>query len=380
MTLRLSRYGVHVVACLSLVTSACSTPTEEEVETVAAVTVKTAPVTRGDIRGTIHATGIVSPAPGAELIVVAPEPARVVDVSHGAGERVRRGDVLVRFEIPTSAAEEQKQQAEVTRAEAGVENAKAAHTRARDLFDRGVSARRDVEDVTRAVADAEAALAQARAALTSARTVAGRSTVRATFDGVVVKRFHNPGDLVEAAASDPVLRIVDQNRLEVIASVSVADAQRVALDAAAHLLNAPTDTPDVPMKVVSRPTAVEAGTATVPVRLGFVRTVSIPVGAAVQIDIDAEQHRDVLLIPVAAIVREGEETAAFVAIEGKAQRRVVQLGLSDGTQVEIVSGIKSDERVVVDGQAGLPDGAAITEGPATPSGAKGGSPEKDDAK
>ena len=44
----------------------------------------------------------------------------------------------------------------------------------------------------------------------------------------------------------------------------------------------------------------------------------------------------------------------------KAQRRAVRVGMSDGTDVEILSGVKAGERVIVDGQAGLPDDAAIT--------------------
>jgi hypothetical protein len=60
-------------------------------------------------------------------------------------------------------------------------------------------------------------------------------------------------------------------------------------------------------------------------------------------------------------VREGDETAVFVAAGGKAERRAVTLGLNDGTHVEIASGIKAGEKVIVDGQAGLPDGAAISE-------------------
>jgi multidrug efflux pump subunit AcrA (membrane-fusion protein) len=59
-------------------------------------------------------------------------------------------------------------------------------------------------------------------------------------------------------------------------------------------------------------------------------------------------------------VREGEETAVFVANGEKAERRVVVIGLTDGMDVEIVSGVKEGEMVIVDGQAGLPDGAKIT--------------------
>ena len=70
--------------------------------------------------------------------------------------------------------------------------------------------------------------------------MAGRATVRATFDGIVARRMHNPGDLVEATASDPVLRVIDPRRLEVVAAVPLADAPRVEVGAPAHLTAAPT--------------------------------------------------------------------------------------------------------------------------------------------
>lgn len=362
MTAIQRRTGV-MAACLvvtAVAITACRTEPPEEIESEAAVAVTTATATLGDIRGVVHATGLVSAAPGAELVVVAPEPARIAELRFAAGDRVRRGDLLVRFEIPVSAADVQKQQAEVIRADATLNSAVAAQTRARALFDRGVAARREVEDADRGVADAQAALAQARASLAAAETVAARSTVRATFDGVVAERHHNPGDLVDAAASDAVLRVIDPRRLEVVASVPLADVMRVDLNAAAHVVGAPIGATDIDLKVISRPAAVEAGTASVPIRLALTAAGTIPVGTPVQIDIDADQHHDVVLVPDAAIVREGDETAVFVARDGKAQRRAVTLGLDDGVHAEIASGVKAGENVIVDGQAGLPDDAAIS--------------------
>jgi multidrug efflux pump subunit AcrA (membrane-fusion protein) len=86
----------------------------------------------------------------------------------------------------------------------------------------------------------------------------------------------------------------------------------------------------------------------------------LPVGTPVQVEIDAEQHTGVVLVPTVAVVHEGEETAVFVAADDKAQRRLVMLGIEDDEHAEIRSGIKAGEMVIVDGQAGLPDGAAIT--------------------
>jgi multidrug efflux pump subunit AcrA (membrane-fusion protein) len=102
----------------------------------------------------------------------------------------------------------------------------------------------------------------------------------------------------------------------------------------------------------------------------------MPVGTPVQIDISAEEHRDVVVVPVTAVVHEGDEIAVFVVTERKAHRHPVQTGVADGAKVEITSGINAGDRVIVDGQSGLPDGAPITEarspGSETPAAVKDG--------
>ena len=149
---------LSVASVLAIFASACNKPAPQEVtsETVVPVTVAVARL--GTIRAVVHATGIVTPAPGADQIVVAPEAARVAAMPKAEGDRVRRGDVLVRFEIPTLSADAARQRAEVGRAEARITNAKAAQQRAHDLFDRGIAARKEVEDADREIADAQADL------------------------------------------------------------------------------------------------------------------------------------------------------------------------------------------------------------------------------
>jgi RND family efflux transporter MFP subunit len=354
------RSFVGATAVCAIAAAGCGgQPATEAVATETVVPVTTAPAETGSIRAVIHATGDVNPAPNAELIVIAPEPTRITEITKAEGDPVRRGEVLVRFEIPTLNAEVISKGAEMTAAAARLENAKSNQLRLRDLFERGVASRKEVEDADREVSDAQAALSQAQAARNSAQTLAARQTVVATFNGVIAKRFHNPGDLVEAAASDPVLRVIDPARLQVDASVAISDLSRIVIGATGRLIVA-TDQPPVPLKVVSRPAAVEPGTAAAPVRLSLVTPHSLAVGTPVQVEIDAEEHTNVVLVPVEAIVREGEETAVFVAAADKAERRVVVLGIVDAMHAEIKEGVKAGEQVIVHGQAGLPDGAAIT--------------------
>ncbi len=349
-----------VIIGITAVTVACSREAPEEVESETVVPVTAAAAETGSITAVAHATGVVAPAPGAELVVVAPEAARIVEMPKAEGDIVRRGDVLVRFEIPSTAAEVSKQEAETRRAQARLENARAALARARDLFDRGVAARKEVEDATKELADAEADLAAAQAATTAAGTMAARSVVHATFDGIVAKRSHNPGDVVEATAADAVLRVVDPQRVEVIASVAIRDSLGIRVGAPARIVDAPAGAADETLKVIARPAAVQTGTPTVAVRLAFARPTRYPVGSPIQVAIDTETRTTVVLVPASAVVHEADETAVFVVENTTAKRRVVKTGIEDGDRVEIVSGINAGDMVITSGQNGLPDDAKIT--------------------
>jgi RND family efflux transporter MFP subunit len=343
--------------------AACSKPAPEAVESESVVPVTAAAATVGSIRSTVHATGLIAPAPAADLIVIAPEPARIAMITKAEGDPVRRGDLLVRFEIPTLTADAATKRTDVTRANARVANARAARTRAHELFERGVAARKEVEDADRDLADAEAELAAAQASSSASNTVEGRTAARATFDGVVARRYHNPGDMVEPSAGDPIMRVIDPRHLEVSASIPIGDVARIVVGAPGHVLDGNGNAVAV-LKVISRPTLVDPGTAAAPVRLAFAAPANFAAGTPVQVEIDAEEHANVVLIPVSALVREGEDTAVFVVNGDKAERREVEVGLADSEHIEVRKGLKAGEQVITSGQAGLPDGAAITVTPA----------------
>ena len=350
-------------AC-TVFSAACGRGAPEEIVTETVVPVTTEAAELGVIRGVIHATGVVDPAPGADLIVTAPEAARVAEIPKAEGDRVRRGDLLVRFEIPSLDAAAAGKSAEVRRAESGLRNAKAAQTRAHDLFDRGCRRR---QGGRRRRPCSRGCRGRARRGAGGTKRLGDRSSTRsavhATFDGIVAKRSHNPGDLVEASAADPVLRVIDPRRLEVEASVPIADVPRVVDGASARLV-ASAGAASEALRVVSRPVAVEPGTASVRVRLAFVEPTSLPAGTPVQIEIDAEEHANVVRVPAAAVMHEGGQASVLVAAAGKAQRRAIVTGLADDEHVEVRSGLRAGELVITRGQAGLPDGAAITAAPA----------------
>jgi multidrug efflux pump subunit AcrA (membrane-fusion protein) len=81
----------------------------------------------------------------------------------------------------------------------------------------------------------------------------------------------------------------------------------------------------------------------------------------VQVEIVAEQREETLTIPATAVVAADDERFVLVVGEdGKAHKHVVTLGLTTRAVVEVTSGVKANERVIVRGQAGIPDGAAVS--------------------
>ena len=346
--------------------SACSKPATQETDTADKVPVVTRPATRGTIRPVVVATGTVKPATGAELLVSAPQSARIAEMPKGVGDRVRKGDLLVRFGIPSLDADASERRSALASAEARVTTAHANEQRVQLLFQRGIAARKELEDAERELTDAEAAVAAAKTARTAAGELAGRQVVRAPFAGVVAARGHNPGDLVDAAAAEPILRLVDPSRLQVEAAVPLADLARVVVGNPAMVLG-PGAYPPERATVLSRPAAVDPTTAAATVRLAFVAPTQLPAGTPVQIEIQGQPDAGVVLVPAAALVQEGTQSYLFaVDAQAKAHRRLVRVGIVAGGQAEILAGVAPGEAVVVSGQNALPDGATTTPAPPAP--------------
>jgi RND family efflux transporter MFP subunit len=166
---------------------------------------------------------------------------------------------------------------------------------------------------------------------------------------------------VEPGTADPILRVIDPNRLEIVAAVPVASLSHVTASAPAHVLDPAGDT--IEASVIARPAAVEAGAVTASVRLRPASPARLTAGAAVQIELLGPERVGAILVPPAAVIRDGEESVVMtVGSDSKAHRNVVEVGVVTADVAEIRKGIKAGDRVIVRGHNGLPDGAAVTVG------------------
>jgi membrane fusion protein (multidrug efflux system) len=354
--------AIRLIAAIAaaVVLTACGHEAVEQVETAAAVPVTVEVAKIDTLESTITVSGTVAPGPGADLLVTAPESARIAELPKAEGDVIRRGDLLVRFDIPSLTAEADAKRAGLKQAQARLDTAKANVTRLAPLVERGVTSQRDLEEARRAEAEAEADLAQAQSAVAAATALAARTVVHAPFNGVVAKRWHNPGDLVEASSSDPVVRVIDPSQLQILAAVPVADLTHVVPGRKGRATGPGGGEPQS-VTVLTRPAQIDPKTTLADVRLAFASRTTLPAGAAVTVEIVTETRANALVVPAAAIVREGDE--AFVMVAGsdnKAHKKIVKTGLESRERVEILSGVTAGDQVIVHGQDDLPDNAAIT--------------------
>jgi RND family efflux transporter MFP subunit len=351
-------HPTRLLILLALALAACSGRPGEQVETIAPVPVTTQAVRRGAIRRLIPATGIVKPAAGAELLVTVPQAARIAELPKGVGDHVRQGDLLARFEVPALESDAASRRADASRAAARLTLAKANFERVQGLFERGIAARKEVEDARRELSDAETGVRESKTSQESAAKLLGREVVRAPFGGVIAERSHNPGDMVDSAA-DVILRLIDPSRLQVEAAVPVDQLAGIEIGNPARVLG--PGGAAFAAKVIARPPSVDPATSSANLRLGFLQPANLPSGTPVQAEISGEEHSNAVVAPAAAVVQEGAETFIYtVDGQGHAHRIAVRTGIAAGSEVEILSGLTDGAQVIVEGQNGLPDGAAVT--------------------
>ena len=353
---------VPIVGLLAI--AGCSRPSVEEVDTKAAAPVTTLALTPETVEGIVSATGVVSAAPGADWTITAPEHARILEMPKAEGDRVNTGDLLVRFEIPSLSTDVATRRGEAQAAEAHLENAQANVARLTTLVEHGVAAQKELEDARRDLNEARAALTQAQGTLQAATVVESRTVVRARFPGVVAKRAHNPGDMVEATTADVILRIIDPSKLQAVAAVAIPDLPRVQAGRPARIIVPAVEEPETG-KVLTRPAAVDPSGVSADVRIAFDAQTRLAVGTPVRVEIVAEQRKNALVVPIVAVLHEDEDTYVMVAGDDKkAHKRKVTVGLTTPKVAELTGGVKAGESVIIKGQQELPDGADIAPTPA----------------
>ena len=295
-----------------------------------------------------------------QTVVAAQVPGAVVLLAVKVGDTVAAGQVLLRLDARAADQTAAAGDAQVQAARAALDVAAKTFARQRQLFQQNYISAAALEQAeaqfkaTQAQVDAQ--LAQAGAA----RTQTGFYVVRAPFAGVVSEVPVQLGDM--AMPGRPLVTVYDPAALRVTAAVPQTVAQRLAAGALPRIEfpGLPAAQQWVQPRQAQVLPTVDAATHTVQMRAdlpaglaalspGMYARLWLPVAAG---GTSAAGAPAALSVPLAAVVRRAELTGVYVLdAAGKPLLRQVRLGRTEGSTVEVLSGLMPGERVVTDPQA-----------------------------
>jgi HlyD family secretion protein len=301
------------------------------------------------------------------------------------GSRVRQGDVIARIDNRDVTAQSQSAEAAARAAEALVrqaeverQNAQVEYRRSDELVGKGFISRSALDTAKARLDRAQAAVASAQANLNSARANARNAQVavdyteiRAPFDGVILSKSANVGDLVTpfSNATDSkgaVVSMADMSTLEVEADVSESSLGKVSVGQPAEIvLDA---LPDARFRGrISRivPT-VDRAKATVMTKVKFdaidprvLPEMSAKVSFLSQ-EVTAEQQKPLVAVNPDAIVQRDGRTVVFVVRDAHAVAVPVTPGAKIGDATAVTGDVKAGEKAVAKPAPSLASGMPVS--------------------
>ena len=288
---------------------------------------------------------------GAYAEVGTPIACRVVSVLAAPAQVVHKGQKLAVLQ----SVEIGKTRAESITAQSRLDLAKKIFERKRSLGAENIVPAREVQEAEANVAAAEADVRAARAGLRALGAGdepldTSELVLRSPIAGTVIERAAIQGQMADPA--QPLFRIGDMSRLWLVVHAFERDAVRLAVGSPARITFAALPGHNFSGNVTLIGRQVDAGSRTIPVRIdvanaeqllrpGMSATAWVPLG---------KSSERVIAVPVAALQRIENEWLVFLPrAQDTFEIRPVGRGRELGTEIEIVSGLKAGEQVVVEG-------------------------------
>ncbi len=332
----------------------------------------------------LNASGYVTPRRRAT--VAAKITARVTRMNAEEGMRVQQGQVLAllddsdaRVRLDSAAADRDATSAALQDLEVNLANADRELRRTQELKTGGVASPQAL-DLARTTADsyrARIALAREQIRAADARIKVAQQdldncTVRSPFDGIVVSKDAQVGEMVSPISAGGgftrtgIATVVDMNSLEIEVDVNESYIARVA---SGQPVTATLDAyPDwkIPCKVRTVIPTADRQKATVKVRISFDKLdprILPDMGVKVAFLSDEPAAKQTaarqVVVPKSAVRDEGGQQAVFIYKDGRVERRTIRAGGTRGEDQVVLAGVADGDQVVVGGAERLHDGSRV---------------------
>ncbi len=321
-------------------------------EAAAPVSVQIVRPKRGPITRTVTLPGEVKPYQQATLYAKVAGYLKTITVDKG--DRVKEGDLIADIEVPEMLADRAKFKTEVEVADLDYKRLSESQKKAPDLV------------VPQMVDNAKGKLDVAKANLDRTETLLSFAKITAPFSGIVIRRLVDPGAFIPAATSGSaaqnaaIVTLADFNRVRVQVAVPELEASLIATGEPVNVTVDGLPGQSFDGQVTRFSYALDEATKTMLAEIELPNPkLELRPGMYAVVKIGIERKADALLLPVEALVTERAGASVFMVVDAKAKKIPVKTGFNDGTNIEIIGGVKPDQAVILVGKRALGDGQSV---------------------
>lgn len=282
------------------------------------------------------------------------------------GDKVKAGQLLATIEVPELHDELRNAIAAEQKSEVGYTNAHLIYTRLLSVNQQhpNLVAEQDLDTAAANDQSSAAAIAAAQADVGKYKTMVNYTQINAPFDGVVTRRYADPGALIQAGTSSdtqsrPLVRVSDNYLLRLdfpvdvdfVKDIHVGDLVEVHVESLDKNFSGTVSrfTYDVDDNTRKMTTEIEVPNPNLEIDPGMYATVALKV----------ENHTNTLAIPTEAVVGGESPLVYIVNHDNQIEQRAVQLGLETPDKYEVLSGLQAGDLVVIGNLSQLQTGQKV---------------------
>ena len=328
-------------------------------------------VTGNDASANLVASGYVVAQRKAE--VASKATGRLEFLGFEEGDLVQAGQVIARLDNKDFMATLDLTKATLQQAEVDSLDKGRKYRRAQSLFKSGSITDAELESAEAAYRNASAMVEQAKANVRVAEVSLDNTYIRAPFDGTVLTKNADVGEIVapfasSASSKGSVVTLADMSSLEVEADVSESNLDRVRVGRPCEIILDAYPTVRYPGSVKKIVPTADRARATVLTRIAFSQLderVVPEMSARVSFFVDSSDLRQssgasMVTAPKDAVTSRGTDKVVFLVVGELVAMTTVQTGKEIGSQIEITSGLQPGQKIVLSPPGKLETGQKIT--------------------
>ena len=268
--------------------------------------------------------------------------ARIIEIKVHASDKVKKGDIIARLDERDIRAQEHSALAALAGASAQASRAGADEQRIRSLYSKEAATREKFDAVVAQAKEAQAGVNQATSAVSEIRSHLADTLLRAPFDGVVVKRLQEPGDMGLPGVPVVALQVPKGLRLEADVPSTCAGRYSTGMDVTVRI-DALGQTVNAQIDEISPEVDPETRTRLIKAALPAIE--GLQPGYSGWLEQACGQH-EALLIPVSAVLHIGQLEIVKVLSKDRQLLRHIRTAKTFGDQIEVISGLHAGETVL----------------------------------